>query len=196
MPGRPAPCRTRPSAVSERRRHRLTPGRDLSWSWVVSIHRLACFRRALSQLSYTTMEPAPGLEPGTTGVQSQRPSRWARPAPAGGLVTRRRRAGRTRRTSPRRGGPPESRAGRRGVAHRHPARTTPRRGPPSPVSTPCATRFSPFSRFGRKGSNPHFKDQNLASFRWTTPERRRWRGQWVPPPITRGWKPRMYLSTP
>src|SRR5271157_5897962 len=25
--GRPAPCRTRPSAVSERRRHRLTPGR-------------------------------------------------------------------------------------------------------------------------------------------------------------------------
>src|SRR5271165_6803349 len=28
--GRPAPCRTRPSAVSERRRHRLTPGRE--WS--------------------------------------------------------------------------------------------------------------------------------------------------------------------
>jgi hypothetical protein len=47
---------------------------------VVSIHRLACFRRALSQLSYTTMGPAPGLEPGSTGLQSQRPSRWAQPA--------------------------------------------------------------------------------------------------------------------
>ena len=38
------------------------------------------FQRALSQLSYTTMGPAPGLEPGSTGLQSQRPSRWARPA--------------------------------------------------------------------------------------------------------------------
>ena len=50
------------------------------WSWVVSIHRLARFRRALSQLSYTTMGPAPGLEPGSTGLQSQCPSCWARPA--------------------------------------------------------------------------------------------------------------------
>jgi hypothetical protein len=50
------------------------------WSWVVSIHRLARFKRTLSQLSYTTVEPAPGLEPGSTGLQSQRPSCWARPA--------------------------------------------------------------------------------------------------------------------
>jgi hypothetical protein len=47
---------------------------------VVAIHRLARFRRAFSQLSYTTVGPAPGLEPGSTGLQSQCPSCWARPA--------------------------------------------------------------------------------------------------------------------
>jgi hypothetical protein len=104
--GRPASCRTRSSAVSERRRHRLTPGRKSSsghrafrkpdlrrvvptlcvwamcpwWSWVVSIRRLARFRRALSQLSYTTIGPASGLEPGSTGLQGPCPSSWARPA--------------------------------------------------------------------------------------------------------------------
>jgi hypothetical protein len=35
--------------------------------------------------------------------------------------------------------------------------------------------------FGRKVSNPHLKDQDLASCHWTTPER--WKGQWVPPPL-------------
>jgi hypothetical protein len=50
------------------------------WSLVVSIHRLARFRRALSRLSYTTKEPDPGLEPGSTGLQSQCPSCRARPA--------------------------------------------------------------------------------------------------------------------
>ena len=38
------------------------------------------FRRALSQLSYTTMEPAPGLEPGSTGVTKPVP---VLPGPAG-----------------------------------------------------------------------------------------------------------------
>jgi hypothetical protein len=60
------------------------------WSWVVSIHRLARFRRARSQLSYTTMGPAPGLEPGSTGLQSQCPSHWARPALLERLITPRR----------------------------------------------------------------------------------------------------------
>ena len=37
---------------------------------------------------------------------------------------------------------------------------------------PIAFHMStPFSWFGRKVSNPHLKDQNLASCRWTTPER-------------------------
>ena len=35
--GRPASCRTRPSAVSERRRHRLTPGRGSTVWWTLGI---------------------------------------------------------------------------------------------------------------------------------------------------------------
>lgn len=147
---RPASCRTRPSAVSERRRHRLTPGRRFQvntgrlgsptsgesrrrsasamcprWSWVVSIHRLARFRRALSQLSYTTMGPAPGLEPGSTGLQSQRPSRWARPALLDGFVT------------PRHLGTMEHRRRRRAVAARmNRASSVPRVSPSSCRSPP------------------------------------------------------------
>ena len=50
--------------------------------------------------------------------------------------------------------------------------------------------------FGRKVSNPHLKDQNLASCRWTTPDRLMVEGSMGTAPITRGWKPRVYLSTP
>lgn len=40
------------------------------------------------------------------------------------------------------------------------------------ASTDCvAWHVPPFRWFGRKVSNPHFKDQDLASCHWTTPER-------------------------
>jgi hypothetical protein len=222
--GRPASCRTRPSAVSERRRHRLTPGRNDvvdtgrfgSPTSGVSCRRSASelcvrgghgwfrstasrVRRALSRLSYTTVGPAPGLEPGTTGLQSPRPSRWARPA----LLER-------HLITPRHPG---------AVLHRHPQRASAaRKNPasPAPRMTPTTRRpphgrclrerrasaegiawqSPPFRWFGRKVSNPHLKDQNLASCHWTTPERIVLEGSMGTAPITRGWKPRVYLSTP
>ena len=39
------------------------------------------------------------------------------------------------------------------------------------LSRSCRMNAPPFRWFGRKVSNPHLKDQNLASCRWTTPER-------------------------
>ena len=93
--GRPASCRTRPSAVSERRRHRLTPGPGWIWRtqgvWKPDLRRVVpalaselrvrgghgWFRStashvsgALSQLSYTTIEPAPGLDPDRLGYKA------------------------------------------------------------------------------------------------------------------------------
>jgi hypothetical protein len=51
----------------------------------------------------------------------------------------------------------------------------------------CRMECTSFRWFGRKVSNPHLKDQNLASCHWTTPERLIcWRGQWVPPPLLVG----------
>ncbi len=39
------------------------------------------------------------------------------------------------------------------------------------LSRSCRMEAPPFRWFGRKVSNPHLKDQNLASCHWTTPER-------------------------
>ena len=118
------------------------------------------------------MGPAPGLEPGSTGLQSQRPSRWARPAFSWRLVTPRRLGGVRRRPARCAGRllrrPPSSALRDSSVRGRRGLLPVLGSDELSRLRRMCAP---PFRSFGRKVSNPHLKDQNLASCRWTTPER-------------------------
>jgi hypothetical protein len=61
--GRPAPCRTRPSAVSERRRHRLTPGRSDRWTQGVSEARPPACRAGALPLSSVSAVVMGGFDP-------------------------------------------------------------------------------------------------------------------------------------
>ena len=198
--GRPASCRTRPSAVSERRRHRLTPGRGLTAWWTLGISEArppACRAGALplSEVSVVVMggfDPPPrafqaralptelhdrGAGPGTrTRID------WVTkpvPIPLGPAGT-----GRAAVITPRHPGAVLHRRRRRaGRARAHPASSRPRMHLPrnrsqQTVCLPDRRASSgrrrmeepPFCSFGRKVSNPHLKDQNLASCHWTTPE--------------------------
>src|SRR5665213_973263 len=159
------------------------------WSWVVSIHRLARFRRALSQLSYTTVGPAPGLEPGSTGLQSQCPSCWARPA----LLERRDHAASS-------GGSPSS-------ASMRPSRRTTASGMAVTSEGPAGTSVDAMARFSGTTSWSRLLRMGCVSFQVVREEGvepssqgpkpcvlplddsradGRWKGQWVPPPLLVG----------
>ena len=166
---------------------------------MVSIHRLACFRRALSQLSYTTMGPAPGLEPGSTGLQSQCPSCRARPA----LFARRR----SRRILRRRSviglhQGQSTYAGRRSLRYGGQVRRVVGRcrcpvlgnDESQPIASHGARLLSSGSGGRCRTLISRIKTLRPAIGRLPS-------GWWVEgsmgtAPITRGWKPRVYLSTP
>ena len=134
--------------------------------------------------------PAPGLEPGSTGLQSQCPSRWARPA----LLERQRDHAASSGSGPSSASTTRSRrTPASGVAGTSSLSVVPSvaafglSSGTTSFSRSCRIGSPPFRWFGRKVSNPRLKDQNLASCHWTTPERMGcWRGQWVPPPLLVG----------
>ena len=153
----------------------------------------------LSQLSYTTMGPAPGLEPGSTGLQSQCPSSLG---PAGtssaAVVTPRRRERRPHRTSrTRRAGPaPTSPVSSRGSR----ARSTDV-GSSSIVGYELAVVVvaSVCLLSGRSGGRCRTLVSRTKTLRPAVgrlPSGWLLEGSMGTAPITRGWKPRVYLSTP
>ena len=70
--GRPASCRTRPSAVSERRRHRLTPGRNcFRWTQGISEARPPACRAGALPLSYVSVVVMGGFDPPPRAFQAR-----------------------------------------------------------------------------------------------------------------------------
>ncbi len=141
------------------------------WSWVVSIHRLARFRRALSPLSYTTLGPAPGLEPRSPGEQPSAhpvgpgrhgPGRRDHAASSGGVPS----SASTRRSR----APCRGMDGVSGTSVVPTAAVGALSSGTTSLSRLCRMECTSFRWFGRKVSNPHLKDQSLASCHWTTPE--------------------------